>query len=113
MIPRLLDRLNRLEGATIPPTFGKHLIFKVEAPRGTPVADIVTFLKDQGHAIQEDDEVFVMNLGAHGQDGRAPLRDLSAEIFTEDQRAAAPAAGKWPTSRPTFTFNLDSPGGAR
>lgn len=113
MMARLINRLTRLEAVTVPASIGKHLVFQVEAPRGTPVGDIVTFLKDQGHAIHEDDDVFVMNLGAHERDGQAPLRDLSAGIFTEDLRAAAPAAGKWPKGRPAFTFNLDSPGGAR
>jgi hypothetical protein len=113
MTTRLIDRLTRLEAATAPPSMGKHLTFQVEAPRGTPVGDIVTFLKDQGHAIHGDDDVLVMNLGGHEQEGFAPLRDLSAGVFTEDQRAAAPAAGKWPKGCSAFTFNLDSPGGAR
>lgn len=113
MMARLIDRLIRLEAVAVPPTIGKHLTFQVEAPRGTPVGDIVTFLKDQGHTIHEDDEVFVMNLGAHERSGQAPLRDLSAGVFTEDQRAVAPAAGKWPMGCPVFTFTLDTPGGAR
>lgn len=113
MMARLIDRLTRLEATTVSPSMGKHLTFQVEAPRGTLVAEIVTFLKDQGHAIHEDDDVLVMNLGAHEQDGQAPLRDLSASIFTEDLRAAAPTTGKWPKGCPAFTFNLDSPGGAR
>lgn len=113
MMARLIDRLTRLEAVAAPPSMGKHLTFQVEAPRGTPVSDIVTFLKDQGHAIHEDDDVLVMNLGAHVQDGCASLRDLSAGIFMEDLRAAASFAGKWPKGCAAFTFTLDTPGGAR
>lgn len=110
MIPRLLDRLNRLEGATAPLATGKHLVFRVEAPSGVPVGDIVTFLKECGHAIHEDDEVFVMNFGAHVlAEGDAP-RDLSSDLLTEEDRSALPIGAKWPSRSQPFTFTLDSPG---
>ena len=113
MTPRLMDRLVRLEAATVPPSQGKHLAFQVEAPRGMPVGEIVTFLRERGHAIHEDDRVLVMNLAAHEHDGRAPLRDLSPDLVTEDDRARAGKAD-WPIGAgASFTFNLDSPGGAR
>ncbi|TXM96799.1 hypothetical protein FV242_33040 [Methylobacterium sp. WL64] len=113
MIPKLMDRLTRLEAATALPSQGKHLTFRVEAPRGMPVGEIVTFLRERGHAIHEDDSVLVMNLAAHEHDGLAPLRDLSPDLVTEDDRARAGKAN-WPIgSGSSFTFNLDSPGGAR
>ena len=109
MTPRAMDRLARLEANAATPTTGKHLIFRVEAPQGTPVSEIVTFLKDQGHAIHEGDDVFVMNLGAHQMaDGEAP-RDLSPVLLTEDARAVASSAGQWPKCCKEFTFKLDSP----
>lgn len=113
MTPRLMDRVNRLEAATALPSQGKHLAFRVEAPRGMPVAKIVTFLRERGHAIHEDDRVLVMNLAAHEHDGLAPLRDLSLDLVTEDDRARAGIAD-WPIGAgSSFTFKLDSPGGAR
>ena len=46
-------------------------------------------------------------------DGRAPLWDLSPDLLTEDDRARAGAAAKWPIcAAASFTFDLDSPGGA-
>ena len=114
MIPKLMDRLIRLETATAPRSQGKHLAFQVEAPRGMPVGDIVTFLKDRGHAIHEDDSVLVMNVAAHQHDGCAPLQDLSPDLVTEADRARAGAAASWPIGAgSSFTFTLDSPGGAR
>ena len=110
MTPKLMDRLIRLEAATAPPTAGKHLVFRVEAPRGTPVSEIVTFLKDQGHAIHEGDDVFVMNVGAYGMaEGETP-RDLSPALLTEEMRAAASPAGQWPRGCTEITFRLESPG---
>ena len=114
MTPRLMDRLTRLEAATAPPSKGKHLAFQVEAPRGMPVGEIVTFLRERGHAIHEDDSVLVMNLAAHEHDGLAPLRNLRPDLVTEDDRARAGAAANWPIGAgSSFTFNLNSPGGAR
>ena len=114
MTPKLMDRLARLEAATAPPTAGKHLTFRVEAPRGMPVSEIITFLRGCGHAIHEDDIVLVMNVAAHERDGRAPLRDLSPELVTEADRARAGAAATWSIGAgSSFTFNLDSPGGAQ
>ena len=108
-----MDRLTRLEAATAPLSQSKHLAFQVEAPRGMPVGAIVTFLRERGYAIHEDDSVLVMNLAAHEHDGRAPLRDLSPDLVTEDDRARAGKAD-WPVGAgSSFTFNLDSPGGAR
>ena len=46
MTPRAMDRLARLEANATQPTTGRHLIFRIEAPQGTPVGDIVTFLKE-------------------------------------------------------------------
>ena len=109
MIPRLMDRLARLEAEAAPPSTGKHLVFQVEAQRGTPVSDIVAFLKDRGHAIHDGDEVFVMNLGAYVLAAGEPIRDLSAELLTNEIRAVAPAAGKWPRHTAPFTFTLDRP----
>ena len=109
MTPRAIDRLARLEANAATPTTGKHLIFRVEAPRGTPVSEIVTFLKDRGHAIHEGDDVFVMNIGAHGMvEGETPC-DLSPVLLTEEARAAASPAGQWPKGCKEFTFKLDSP----
>ena len=109
MTPSAMDRLARLEANAAPPTTGKHLIFRVEAPHGTPVGDIVTFLKGQGHAINDGDDVFVMNVVAHEMaEGDSP-RDLSLALLTEKARAAAPAAGRWPRGCARFTFQLDSP----
>lgn len=114
MIPKLMDRLVRLEAAAAPPSQGKHLAFRVEAPQGMPVGEIVTFLRGRGHAIHQDDSVLVMNLAAHERDGRAPLRDLSSDLVTEDDRARAGAASNWLIGAgSSFTFCLDSPGGAR
>ncbi|TXN76177.1 hypothetical protein FV228_01375 [Methylobacterium sp. WL18] len=114
MIPKLMDRLTRLEAATAPPSQGKHLAFRVEAPRGIPVCEIVTFLRERGHAIHDDDSVLVMNLAAHEHDGLAPLRDLRPDLMTEDDRARAGVAANWPIGAgSSFTFNLDSPGKAR
>ena len=113
MTSKLINRLARLEATTAPLAQGKHLLFLVDAPRGTPTDDIVFFLKDRGHAIHEEDEVFVVNFGAFVlAEGDAP-RDRSAELLTEKKRAALPAAGKWPSRSAPFTFNLDSPRGAR
>ncbi|XYD12621.1 hypothetical protein R1A27_34630 (plasmid) [Methylobacterium sp. NMS12] len=109
MTPRAMDRLARLEANAIPPTSGKHLIFRVEAPQGTPVGDIVIFLRERGHAIHEGDDVFVMNVGAHGMAEGEPPRDLSSALLTEQARSAAPAAGRWPKSSKRFTFRLESP----
>ena len=109
MTPRAMDRLARLEANATPPTTGKHLIFRVEAPRETPVGEIVTFLKDRGHAIHDDDDVFVMNVGAHGMAADEPPLDLSSGLLTEQARSAAPAAGHWPKRHAWFTFRLDSP----
>ena len=104
-----MERLARLEANAAPPTTGKHLIFRGEAPRGTPVSEIVTFLKGQGHAIHEGDDVFVMNLGAHRMAGGEAPRDLSPVLLTEEARAAASPAGQWPKCCKEFTFKLDSP----
>ncbi|MCJ2036425.1 hypothetical protein [Methylobacterium sp. J-068] len=109
MTPRTMDRLTRLEAEATPPSAGKHLIFRVEAPRGTPTGDIVTFLKGRGHAIHDADDVFVMNLGAYGMTEGEPLRDLSPTLLTEQERAAASAAGQWPKTCAAFTFQLDRP----
>lgn len=109
MTPRAMDRLARLEATALPATTGKHLIFRVEAPHGTPVGEIVAFLKDHGHAIHDDDDVFVMNVGAHGMAEGEPPRDLSPILLTEQARSAAPAAGHWPKHHAWFTFRLDSP----
>lgn len=111
MTPRAMDRLARLEANTISPTTGKHLIFRVKAPHGTPVGEIVTFLKDRGHAIHEDDDVFVMNVGACGMTEGEPPHDLSPALLTEEARSAAPAAGRWPKNCERFTFRLESPRG--
>lgn len=114
MIPKLMDRLNRLEAATALLSQGKHFAFKVEAPREMPVGEIVTFLRERGHAIHEDDSVLVMNLAAHEHDGCAPLQDLRPDLVTEDDRARAGAAANWSIGAgSSFTFNLDSPGGDR
>lgn len=110
MNPRLMDRLVRLEAVAVPRAIGKHLVFKVEAPHGTPSADIVAFLKDRGHAIHDDDDVFVMNVGAHQHGDGEPITDLSPNLLTEELRAAAPAGGKWPSRTTPFTFHLESPG---
>ncbi|MCJ2052794.1 hypothetical protein [Methylobacterium sp. J-070] len=109
MTPRAMERLARLEANAAPPSNGKHLIFRVEAPHETPFGDIVIFLKDRGHAIHEGDDVFVMNVGAHEMaEGEMP-RDLSPTLLTEEMRAAASPAGQWPNGCKEFTFKLDSP----
>ena len=114
MTPRLVDRLIRLEAATAPPSQGKHLAFRVAAPRGMPVGEIITFLRERGHAIHKDDSVLVMNLAAHEHDSLAPLRDLSPDLVTEDARVLAGAAANWPIAAgSSFTFTLDSPRGAQ
>ncbi|MCJ2137498.1 hypothetical protein MKK69_26225 [Methylobacterium sp. J-026] len=105
----LIDRIARLEAAAVPPSTGKHLTFQVEASQGTPTGDIVTFLRERGHAIHPEDQVFVMNLGAHLAADGDPIRDLSHALLTEEDRAAAPAAGRWPKGSEWFTFTLDSP----
>ena len=109
MTPRAMDRLARLEANATPPTTGRHLIFRVEAPQDTPVGEIVAFLKDRGHAIHDDDDVFVMNVGAHGMAEGEPPRDLSPALVTEQARSVAPAAGQWPKGCKRFTFRLESP----
>lgn len=110
MTPKALDRLARLETQAAPPTTGKHLVFKVEASDGTPVAEIVAHLRALGHAIYDEDEVFVMNFGAYTREPGDPIRDLSADLLTEEVRAAAPAAVEWPMMPgSSFTFKLDSP----
>lgn len=106
----LTDRIARLEARSAPPSTGRYLAFQVEAAQGTPVDDIVTFLRDRGHAIHPEDEVFVMNLGAYTVADGAPIRDLSTALLTEEERAAAPPAGRWPKGRGWFTFKLESPG---
>lgn len=106
----LIDRISRLEAAAVRPTAGKYLAFQVAASQGTTGEDIVTFLRDRGHAIHAEDEVFVMNLGAHTVVAGDPIRDLSPALLTEEGRAAAPPAGQWPKGRGWFTFKLDSPG---
>ena len=106
----LIDRIARLEAAAVPPSTGKHLTFQVEASQGTPVGDIVTFLWERGHAIRPEDQIFVMNLGAHLATDGDPIRDLSPALLTEEERAAAPPAGRWPKGCEWFTFKLDSPG---
>jgi hypothetical protein len=103
-------RLARLEANAATPSTGKHLTFQVEASQGTPVGDIVTFLRERGHAIRSEDHVFVMNLGAHPGTDKDPIRDLSPALLTEEERAAAPPAGRWPKGCEWFTFKLDSPG---
>ncbi|MGU3663149.1 hypothetical protein ACLBX9_02990 [Methylobacterium sp. A49B] len=110
MTPRLMDRLARLEAIAVSRPVGKHLVFQVEATHGTQFADIVAFLKGRGHAIHDDDDVFVMNVGAHQHDACVPIRDLSRDLLTEELRAAAPAGGKWPSRTTPFTFHLESPG---
>jgi hypothetical protein len=104
-----MDRLARLEGEATPPSIGKHLMFQVEAPRGTPTSEIITFLRGRGHAIHEGDDVFVMNLGAYGMAEGQPPRDLSPTLLTEEARANASAAGQWPKTCTSFTFHLDRP----
>ena len=106
----LIDRIARLEAAAVPPSTGKHLIFQVEARQGISTDDIVTFLRERGHAIHPEDQVFVMNLGAHLATDGDPIRDLSPALLTEEDRAAAPPAGRWPKGCERFTFKLDSPG---
>lgn len=110
MTPRLMDRLARLEAVAVSRPIGKHLVFQVEAPHGTPFNDIVAFLKNRGHAIHDDDDVFVMNVGAHQHGDCGPIRDLSPNLLTKELRAAAPAGGKWPSRTTPFTFHLESPG---
>jgi hypothetical protein len=106
----LAERVRRLEAQVVLPMAGKHLAFQVAAPSKTPVGDIVTFLRERGHAIRDGDDVFVMNVGAHGMaEGQAP-RDLSTSLLTEELRAAAPISGTWPKGPGWFTFKLDSPG---
>ena len=109
MTPRAMDRLVRLEAECTPAATGKHLVFQVEAPRGTPVGEIVAFLRERGHAIHDGDDVLVMNLGAYRLSEGDVVRDTSADLLTEAMRAAAPAAGAWPKGLKTFTFKLDSP----
>lgn len=106
----LTDRIARLEAMSAPLSTGRYLAFQVEASQGTPVDDIVTFLRDRGHAIHPEDEIFVMNLGAHTVAVGDPIRDLSPALLTEEERAAAPRAGRWPRARGWFTFKLESPG---
>ncbi|WP_143012343.1 hypothetical protein [Methylobacterium phyllostachyos] len=107
---RLTDRLSRLEMQAAPPAAGKHLVFRIEAPHGTPAAAIVAFLRERGHAIRDEDEVFVMNVGAYALATSEPIRDLSPELLTEQARAAAPAGGEWPMPPgSSFTFKLDNP----
>ena len=106
----LIDRIARLEAAAVPPSTGKYLTFQVEASQGTLTDDIVTFLREHGHAIHSEDQVFVMNLGAHLATDGDQIRDLSPALLTEEARAAAPPAGQWPKGCEWFTFKLDSPG---
>ena len=111
MTPRTMDRIARLEAKAAPLSSGKHLVFKVEAPHGMPVAEIVTFLRGRGHAIHDEDDVFVMNLDSYSiPKGQSP-RDLAPAILTEADRAAAPAGGVWPERLAHFTFVLDGPKG--
>lgn len=105
----LIDRIARLESAAARPTVGKYLAFQVAAYQGTTPENIVTFLRDRGHSIGTDDEVFLMNLGAHTVATGDPIRDLSTTLLTEEERAAAPMAGQWPEGRGWFTFKLASP----
>ncbi|TXN61404.1 hypothetical protein FV232_27160 [Methylobacterium sp. WL30] len=109
MTPRVMDRLTRLEAETAPPSAGKHLVFQVEAPPGTPLSDIVALLKARGHAIHDGDDAFVMNVGAYRMAEGDPPRDLSPAILTEEARAKAGAAGQWPKTCAAFTFQLDRP----
>ena len=109
MTPRTMDRIARLEAKAAPPSPGKHLAFKVEAPHGMPLAEIVSFLRARGHAIHEDDEVFVMNLASRRTAECGPMRDLSDMLLSEEARASAPPGGRWPSSLLRFTFTLDSP----
>jgi hypothetical protein len=104
-----MGRIARLEAKAAPPSSGKHLVFKVEAPHGMPVAEIVTFLRGRGHAIHDEDDVFVMNLKSYSIPAGKPPRDLAPTILTEEDRAAAPAGGIWPERLVHFTFVLDSP----
>lgn len=106
----LIDRIARLEAAAVPPSTGKYLTFQVETSQGTTADDIVTFLRERGHVIRPEDQVFVMNLGAHLATDRDQIRDLSPALLTEEDRAAAPPAGRWPKGCEWFTFKLDSPG---
>lgn len=110
MTPRLVDRLARLEAVAVSRPIGKHLVFQVEAPHGTTLTDIVAFLKDRGHAIHHDDDVFVMNVGAHQHGDCQSNRDLSLDLLTDELRAAAPAGGKRPSRTTPFTFHLENPG---
>lgn len=109
MTPRTMDRIARLEAKAAPPSSGKHLVFKVEAPHGMPVAQIVAFLRGRGHAIHDEDDVFVMNLNSYRIPTGEMPRDLAPAILTEEDRAAAPAGGVWPERLERFTFVLDSP----
>ena len=113
MTLKLMDRLARLEASAAPLSPGKHLAFKVEAPHGTPTADIIISLRERGHAINDADDVLVMNVGAHGVAEDGLIRDLSPALLTEEVRAAASAGGTWPRMTSPFTFRLDSPRGAR
>ena len=109
MTPRTMDRIARLEAKAAPLSSGKHLVFKVEAPHGMPVAEIVAFLRGRGHAIHDEDDVFVMNLDSYSVPKDGPPRDLAPTILTEEGRAAAPTGGVWPERLARFTFVLDSP----
>lgn len=111
MTPRTMDRIARLEAKAAPPSSGKHLVFKVEAAHGMPVAEIVAFLRARGHANRDEDDVFVMNLDSYSIPKGEPPRDLAPTILTEADRAAAPASGIWPEKLIHFTFVLDSPRG--
>lgn len=104
-----MDRIARLEAKAVPPSSGKHLAFKVEAPHGMPLEEIVAFLRGCGHAIHDDDDVFVMNLASRRTAESGPLRDLSEVLLNEEARAAAPPGGRWPSAMLRFTFTLDSP----
>ena len=110
MTPRTMDRIARLEAKAAPPSPGKHLVFKVEAPHGMPAAQIVAFLRGRGHAIHDEDDVFVMNLNSYSIPAGEPPCDLAPAILTEADRAVAPAGGVWPERLARFTFVLDSPG---
>ena len=111
MMPRTMDRIARLEARAAPPSPGKHLVFKVEAPHGTPLSEIVAFLRACGHAIHYEDDVFVMNLASYSIPAVEPPRDLTPATLTEDDRAAAPTGGVWPERLAHFTFVLDNPRG--
>lgn len=114
MIEKLIARVKRLEDAAVMPSEGRHLAFTIEGPRQMPEGAAVTFLRSCGHAIHDEDSVFIIEIPGRGERGHLydlPLRDLTPELVTEEVRAKASPALSWPAGAPSpFTFNLDGPG---